>query len=406
MSSDMTDTVYRRVRLTPDELVDVHVTKGLIAAFVPPSPDSATIDAKNIVDATNHLLLPPLVEPHAHLDKAFLSERIDNPTGDLMGAIRGMETARATLNRADTTSRAVRAVHLLSTRGVQLIRSHADTTVDTSLQNVEALLEVKAGCSSIADLQVAALVGWPLSGLAGAENRALARAAIEAGVDVIGGCPHLDENPAESLRFLFDLANEAGVALDLHADENTRTTSIDLETCADMVISTGSRIDIAASHCVSLGCQPESIQHRVADKVAQASMRVIALPLTNLYLQGRESSSNVPRGLAPIPLLRSHGVIVAAGGDNLQDPFNPLGKGDPLETACFMVLAGHDLIEDALSAVTRHASIAVGVTPVDIKVGSPADFLLINAATAREAVSMQTHERVVVRRGIPLQTRI
>ena len=38
-----------------------------------------------------YLLLPAFAEPHAHLDKAFLAERVDNPTGDLMGAILAME---------------------------------------------------------------------------------------------------------------------------------------------------------------------------------------------------------------------------------------------------------------------------------------------------------------------------
>ena len=383
--------------------VDVHVSDGVITSIAPTTP--STSDPAQI-DADGWLLLPPLVEPHAHLDKAFLSERIDNPSGDLMGAIRGVESARTSLTREDTIVRAERAVRQLANNGVQLVRSHADTTTDTELQNVEALLEVKQRCADIVELQVAALVGWPLSGRAGADNRALARAAVAAGADVIGGCPHLDEDPAEALRFLFELANELNVALDLHADENTRQDSRDLELCADMVISSGSSIDIAASHCVALGCQPEDAQHQVAEKVAQARVSVIALPLTNLYLQGRDRTHNVLRGLTPVNLLRSHGVNVAAGGDNLQDPFNPLGKGDPLETATFMVLAGHNLIDDAFASVTHRASSALGVAPVDISVGSSANFLLIKSTSVRDALATQTHQRMVVRHGRVLSARL
>ena len=396
-------TIFKNAQSPTLGNVDVHVSDGVITSITPTTP-STSHPAQ--IDADGWLLLPPLVEPHAHLDKAFLSERIDNPSGDLMGAIRGIESARASLTREDTIVRAERAVRQLANNGVQLVRSHADTTTDTELQNVEALLEVKQRCADIVELQVAALVGWPLSGRAGADNRALARAAVAAGADVIGGCPHLDENPAEALRFLFELANELNVALDLHADENTRPDSRDLELCADMVISSGSTIDVAASHCVALGCQPEDAQHQVADKVAQARISVIALPLTNLYLQGRDLTHNVPRGLAPVNLLRSHGVNVAAGGDNLQDPFNPLGKGDPLETASFMVLAGHNLIDDAFAAVTYRASTALGVAPVDISVGSNANFLLIKSTSVRDALATQTHQRMVVRHGRVLSARL
>ena len=386
-------------------VVDIVMSDGMIVEIKPSTP----LDSRNsedVIDGRDYLVLPPLVEPHAHLDKAYLSERIHNPSGDLMGAIHGIEAARDSLTYEDTLERAERAIHLMSARGVQLVRSHADTTVDSGLRNVEALLEVKRRCASFIDMQVAALVGWPLSGTRGSDHRALARAAINAGVDVIGGCPHLDDNPVDALQFLFDLASETGVLLDLHADENTRLDSTDLERCADLKLSTGSTVTIAASHCVALGIQTEDHQHRVAEKVAEAGISVIALPLTNLYLQGRDRTSHVPRGLTPVSLLSAHGVNVAAGGDNLQDPFNPLGKGDPLETAGFLVLAGHVLIEEALQAVTTRAHHAMGMSPVDISIGAPANFLLVKAHSLREAIALQSTVRIAIRRGQRLHSRL
>ena len=55
-----------------------------------------------------YILLPAFAEPHAHLDKAFLAERVDNPTGDLLGAIMAMEAARR-LDHARRHDRARRA---------------------------------------------------------------------------------------------------------------------------------------------------------------------------------------------------------------------------------------------------------------------------------------------------------
>ena len=98
---------------------------------------------------------------------------------------------------------------------------------------------------------------------------------------------------------------------------------------------------MTASHCVSLGMQPPARQHEVAEAVAAAGIAVVALPATNLYLQGRDHPQAMPRGLTAVRALRDAGVVVAAGADNLQDPFNPLGRACPFETAALMVLTAH-----------------------------------------------------------------
>ena len=50
------------------------------------------------------------------------------------------------------------------------------------------------------------------------------------------------------------------------------------------------------------------------------------------------------------------GVVVAAGADNLQDPFNPIGRGCPFETAALMVLTAHLRPADAWASVTERAA--------------------------------------------------
>ena len=63
---------------------------------------------------------------------------------------------------------------------------------------------------------------------------------------------------------------------------------------------------------------------------------------------------------------------VAAGADNLQDPFNLVGRGDCLETASLMVMAGHLLPEDAYHTVSNAARAALGLAPAGAEAGSPA----------------------------------
>ena len=128
----------------PGHFFDVTVTAEKISAI---NLSADSVDGvehhPQIIDAKGGLLTTSLAEPHAHLDKAFLSERIANPTGDLMGAINAMESNRHMLTIEDTITRAERAVRLMVSNGVTAIRTHADVTEWNSLDSIEALTEVR-----------------------------------------------------------------------------------------------------------------------------------------------------------------------------------------------------------------------------------------------------------------------
>ncbi|MEJ7801459.1 MAG: amidohydrolase family protein, partial [Ilumatobacter sp.] len=156
---------------------------------------------------------------------------------------------------------------------------------------------------------------------------------------------------------------------------------------------------VAASHCVSLGMQTPEMQAMVAAEVAAAGIAVIPLPQTNLYLQGRNHQTGSPRGLTAIGPLREAGVIVAAGGDNVQDPFNLVGRSDPLETAALMVMAGHLLPEVAYEAVSNDVRRVMGLAPVRFQIGDPADFLAIDAPSIRGAIADAPADRMTFHAG-------
>lgn len=355
---------------------------------------------EKVFDASGSLLTSSLAEPHAHLDKAFLAERIDNPTGDLMGAITAMESNRKLITIADTIERAERAVHLMVKNGVTAIRTHADVTEWNNLDSVEALVEVKRRTSELVDMQICALLGWPLSGSNGKHNRQLGRSAIGAGADLLGGCPHIDEDPTGANVALLELAGELDCDLDLHTDEHTDANRVTLEDLAERVMQTKFRRSVTASHCVSLAMQSHDSQARIAEKVAAAGISVIVLPHTNLFLQGREATAPQPRGLTAVSILRKSGVRVAIGADNLQDPFNPIGRGDPLESAGLAILAAHLLPQDAFDAVSTVARQVMGLATTKISVGQPANLMLNRATSLREAIAVTAERPMVIRNGV------
>jgi cytosine deaminase len=332
------------------------------------------------------IALPAFAEPHAHLDKAFLAERIHNPTGDLLGAIEAMEANRHTITLADTIERAERAARLMLANGVTAIRTHADLTPENGLRSVEALIEVRERLRGLVGIQVVVLSGWPSIGAEGADQRAMIREAIAMGIDVIGGCPHLESDAHAANENFLALAAEAGLPVDLHTDETMDPSMLALDDLARRVVASGFPHRVTASHCVSLGLQSEAMQREVAERVAEAGIGIIALPHTNLYLQGRAHQAAMPRALTAVKALREAGVVVAAGADNLQDPFNPVGRADPLETAGLMVMAAHLLADDALATVTSNARTVMGLAPTG-------DRVVLAAASVREAIAFAPQSR-------------
>ncbi len=378
--------------LLPDgSTANIRLEAGLVAAV-----GTELTPGDELVQAHGRLLLPAMAEAHAHLDKAFLAETVPNPTGDLIGACNAMELHRDRITRADTEARAERAARLILSNGATVIRTHADVTLENGLESAEALVAVRDRLRHLVDIQVFALSGWPTSTEA---QRRLLLDAVSIGLDGVGGCPHLDDDPLTATDMLLEVAGESGLPLDLHTDETLDPTRFALPYLAERVEATGFVHGVTASHCVSLGVQPVDVQRRVAERVAATGISVVTLPSSNLFLQGREHQSAMPRALTAIRALRDAGVNVAAGADNLQDPFNLVGRGDCLETAALMVMAGHQLPVDAYHSVSGAARAALGLQAAGVSVGDVADLVLVPAASIREAIAFGPRGRTVIRAG-------
>lgn len=405
-------TWLRGAALADGRVVDVEIsrTSGTITsvqparrevprqAFATTPPTSGSTGTE--IDLEGYLLLPAPVEPHAHLDKALTAELLPNLTGDLLGAIAAWGPYIAHVTVADTAERARRAALELLCSGVTAVRTHVNVQEGLGLKNVEALLQVRDELADLIDIQIVALMGRPLAGPSGAVHRALAKETLEMDTAIImGGCPHLDENPNEATDIALEFAGTFDRMLDLHTDETLDTAHLDLAYLADRLLATGFTRLVAASHCVSLAMQPTDIQQRVSERAAESGLSVITLPQTNLFLQGRNYSRSAPRGLTAIGPLRAAGVTVAAGADNVRDPFNSMGRSDPMETAALLVMAGHLLPQVAYELVSTAGRTAMGLPAVAVEVGSPAELVAVLGGSIAEAVARADQQRMVWHRG-------
>jgi cytosine deaminase len=398
------EVILRHGRLPSGDLVDLHISGGRITEVVAHSESSAApepTDGTEVHDLHGWLVLPAPAEPHAHLDKALTAEQVPNPEGDLMGAIKGWVAASQAgmFTHEDIRSRARRAMELLVLNGVTAVRSHVNVIGDISTTYLRAVKQAREEMKDFLHVEFVALTGSPMTGPEGAANRAALEQALSEGVDLIGGCPHLDPDGSTVISDVLRLATEYNLPVDLHMDETLDPHMLHLPDLARQVMDTGFTNTVTASHCVSLGMQSPKVQAEVSALVAEAQITIVPLPQTNLFLQGREHPQATPRGLTALRALYEAGVKIAAGADNVQDPFNLVGRSDPLETASLLVMAGHVLPEDAYAMVSTNVRQMMGLEPVTVSAGSVADLLVMNAPSVRGAIADASGDRMVFRAG-------
>jgi cytosine deaminase len=369
---------------------------GRIAALTPPAPVPREVPA---IDLAGRLVTPGLIDAHQHLDKALTRHDIPNPTGTLAGAITAFRTyAASRMAREEILTRAERTLAACLTRGTVAIRSHANVDPTVGLRGVEALLELRERWHDRVRLQVVALLSgsgaWDLW-----TARTWLQAALDAGVDVVGGSPAHAAEPPAFLDLLFSLAMRYERCLDLHLDEHLDASRQHVAQVIAHTQRLGLQGRVVASHCSVLSAVSRDEAQRLIAGLAEAGIGVITLPATNLFLQGREASRLPPRGLTRVTELLAAGVPVACASDNIQDPFVPTGSGDMLEMARWTLLAGHlgsaGLGQAYAMATTMPAQLLGLRETYGIHEGARADLVITDAEDAEDLVASGPLDRAV-----------
>jgi cytosine deaminase len=394
--------VLRNVTHPDGRRCDIRLADGLVERVTDPGALPAGDDG---LDLAGFLVLPAPAEPHAHYDTALTANRAPNPDGTLGRAVAAWRAVAATATHDDHVRRATEVALLALASGATAIRTHVGIYSEVGLRPVEALLAVRERLREWVDLQLVALT-VELTTPDGRKVEGLLREAIAMGVDVVGGCPHLDPEPEACIDAYLDLAVQEGKPVDLHMDEELDCSpdqQVDprldnLPYLAAGVRERGLQGRVTASHCVSLGTQPLDHAREVAENLADADVAVVCNPQTNLYLQARGMHTAAPRGLTAVRPLLDAGAVLAGGGDNVQDPFNPMGRGDPLETASLLVTAGHLTSVEAYHAVSAGARAAMCLPEVRLAAGYPAEILALRADSLEQALADPT-DRLVIHQG-------
>ena len=361
-------------------------------------------EAGQVIEASGHLVSPPFVDPHFHMDATLsLGTPRMNVSGTLLEGISLWGELKPIQSVEQIFERAMRYCDLAVSMGLGAIRSHVDVCDDT-LKGVEALLEVQKQVSSYLDLQ---LVAFPQDGVfrdptaLNSLNRAL-----DMGVSVVGGIPHFErtmEDGANSVRALCEIAAQRGLMVDMHCDESDDPHSRHIETLAFETQRLGLQGQVAGSHLTSMHSMDNYYVSKLIPLIAEAGVHAIPNPLINIMLQGRHDSYPKRRGQTRVRELRDAGITVGFGSDCVMDPWYSLGKADMLDVA-FMGLHVGQLSSRAdmrwcFDAVTKNSAEIMGLEKYGVEVGNYADMVVLQAKDPIEAIRLRPTRLAVIRRG-------
>ena len=361
-------------------------------------------EAGQVIEASGHLVSPPFVDPHFHMDATLsLGTPRMNVSGTLLEGISLWGELKPIQSVEQIFERAMRYCDLAVSMGLGAIRSHVDVCDDT-LKGVEALLEVQKQVSSYLDLQ---LVAFPQDGVF-RDPTALnnLNRALDMGVSVVGGIPHFErtmEDGANSVRALCEIAAQRGLMVDMHCDESDDPHSRHIETLAFEAQRLGLQGQVAGSHLTSMHSMDNYYVSKLIPLIAEAGVHAIPNPLINIMLQGRHDSYPKRRGQTRVRELRDAGITVGFGSDCVMDPWYSLGKADMLDVA-FMGLHVGQLSSRAdmrwcFDAVTKTSAEIMGLEKYGVEVGNYADMVVLQAKDPIEAIRLRPTRLAVIRRG-------
>ena len=362
-----------------------------------------TVDNIPVIDADFHFVTAPFVDSHFHMD-ATLSYGLPrvNKSGTLLEGIKLWGELKPNLSADSIKERALKFCKWAIARGTLAIRSHVDVS-GQNLVGVEALLDVRETMKDFIDIQ---LVAFPQDGLFRANCLDNLKAALDMGVDVVGGIPHFErtmEEGHESIRTLCELAEKRGLLTDLHCDETDDPMSRHVEKLALETTRLGLKGRVAGSHLTSMHSIDNYYFTKLISLLVEADLNIIANPLINITIQGRQDNYPKRRGLTRIPEQINAGLKVAFGHDCVMDPWYPLGSHDMLEVAHMALhcchMTGIDEMKSCFDAVTTNAASILQLDKYGIDNGSNGDLVVLQCKDAIEAIRLKPARLFVIRRG-------
>ncbi|MDX6433044.1 MAG: hypothetical protein QOE54_5410 [Streptosporangiaceae bacterium] len=365
--------------------------------MVAPEDPRSDLQAPVTIDADGALVTEPFADAHLHLCKVHTLDlagatALADYTSGTMGAAMGAIEKAAEVKQSQTYEAVIgraRSVLVESVRhGVRAVQAFADVDPQAGLTGLDALLALREEFRGLVDIQV---VAFPQNGLLREPGTGeLIVEAVRRGADVVGGIPWIewtDADAAEHVDRMTDLARAHGLRVAMLVDDagdaGLRTT----EMLAKALLERGMIGRGSAQHARAMALYPEPYLRRLMGLCRAAGLGFVSDPHTGpLHL--------------PVFRLADAGLPVALGQDDVEDAYYPFGRHNMLEVAflgAHLLDARTDTELDRLyDMVTVDAARVIGRAVPALEVGAPADFVVLEGRTVREALTRHCPPRHVV----------
>ncbi len=352
---------------------------------------TATDPAAEVVDGRGLLALPGFVNAHAHVDKSWWGQPWVSYGGaaTTQGRIEHERARRAALGipSADGVERILRE---FLRHGTTATRSHVDVDLGVGLRGIEDVLRAADDLGGAVEVEI---VAFPQDGVIRRPGvTRLLEEAASMGVRNIGGLDPagIDRDPVAQLDALFDIAERTGAGIDIHLHDGGELGRFELELIVERTLATGAQGRVNIAHGFALAEISARAQQELLPRLAEA---------------GISWTTVAPVGSSPLPwrAMRDAGMGLGLGTDGIRDLWNPFGDGDVLAVALtFARLHGLHADEDlvrAVSLATTEAAPFVHRTQHDLRPGSRADIVLVDAQNVPDALVRAPRRELVVAGG-------
>lgn len=387
----MATTLLTDVRTTAARSpADVVLEDGLIAAVLPPGAPRPAAD--DVIDGAGGLLLPTLVDGHCHPDKTTWGEPwlSRQPAQQLTDLIDNDVRVQKQLTRS-VAERSGSLLERYVAHGARAIRAHVDVAPVHGLDNVRGVAEAAAALAPALDVEI---VAFPQLGILRTPGTAeLLRASVDAGATVLGGIDPLglDGDLDGHLDVVFELATELDVDLDIHLHDTGETGRRQVEAVLARTHEAGWQDRVTLGHAFYYADLrgPALAELAAATAAAGVTLATCALGGPDLAL--------------PVPELRAAGVRVVLGSDGIRDAWSPFGNADMIDRTHILAYqlgaATDDELEACLEVAAHEGAALLGLPRSGLQVGDPADFMVLDAECAAQAVVDRPVPRLVLRAG-------
>ena len=394
--------VIRNARLRGQEQpVDIAIDGERISAVGQKLPGGGGAD----IDVAGSLVMPGLFNLHYHADKCLLGEIMrPNVSGTLPEAIEITNEFKRNYDPAEVAVRAIRTLEAGVKNGTTFFRLFADVGTIGGLRGARGLLMARDKMQRYCRVQV---VAFPQEGIVRDPGAAeLLEEAIKEGCDIVGGLPwyeYTDEEARQHIDICFGLAKKHDLDIHMLVDDTDDPNSRSLEYLALKTMREGFGGRVVASHCGAMAAYNDVYAAKVIDMVATAGVTISVNAHINLVCSARIDREPKRRGIARVKELLARGANVVTSQDDVNDPYYPFGKPDPLECASMMAHVAqltlpHE-IEQVADMITVNAAKAARVTDYGIAAGMRADLVVVGAPSVHEALRLQPPRRHVFKDG-------